>query len=106
MKNTIKIKCKKCDNIIDVDLEDYDLSWEVADSYDHGENGMGEEIHHEAIVDVECPNCNTDGITISLNVWEYPIGAYNDQQIDVDGAELIEGCDIQCLAPIGDVEED
>ena len=63
---------------------------------------MGEELHHEAIIDVECQDCSKDYIQVKLNIWEYPIGAYNDQQIEVEGAELIEGCDIQDFSPIGD----
>lgn len=106
MENTIKLKCNACQNEFEIDLQDYDLSWEVADSFDHGDNGMGEEIHHEAVIEVECPTCgeNKEPIIVTLGVWEYPVGAFNYQEIDVDGAELVEGCDLQKLAPIGDIE--
>ena len=46
MENTIKLKCDACQNEFEIDLQDYDLSWEVADSFDHGENGMGEEMDY------------------------------------------------------------
>lgn len=102
MSYILKLKCDACNSIFDIDLEDYDLSWEIADSFDRGDNAMGEEIHHEAIIDVECPDCGCDDIHVSLNIWEYPLGAYNDQQIEVEGAELVKGCDIQGLSPIGE----
>ena len=106
MENIIKLRCSACNSEFEIDLMDYDLSWDVADSYDHGENGMGEEIHHEAVIEVECPNCGEDQepIIVTLNIWEYPVGIFNDQDIEVDGAQLVEGCDLQSIAPIGDQE--
>ena len=104
MSYIVKLKCDACNSIFDVDLENYDIVWEVADTFDHGDNAMGEELHHEAVIDVSCPDCEKDDIQITLSVWEYPVGAYNNQEIGVDGAELVLGCDIQGLAPIGDIE--
>ena len=106
MAYIIKLKCGACNSVFDIDLEDYDLSWEVADTFDHGDNAMGEEVHYEAIINVECPYCETSDVQVRLSIWEYPVGAYNNQELEVEGAELIEGCDIQGLAPIGDEPED
>ena len=106
MAYLLNLKCDACNCVFDVDLEDYDLSWEVVDTIDHGDNAMGEDVHYEAVIDVECPNCDTADIRVILSIWEYPVGAYNNQEIEVEGAELIMGCDIQGLAPIGDEPEE
>ena len=105
MKETIKLKCDACGSVFEIDFVDYELSWEVVDTDDHGENSMGIELHHEAIIEVECPDCGEarEPITVTLSVWEYPEGVYNNQDIEVDGAELLEGCDLQSIAPIGDM---
>ncbi len=100
MDYIVKIKCDTCGNEFEVDLQEYDITWEVADTFDHGDNAMGEEIHYEAIIDVECPHCN-DTITVTLNVWEYPAGSFNNEEITVEGAELIEDCCLQGIDPIG-----
>lgn len=102
----IRLKCNNCQIEFEIDLQDYDLSWEVADSFDHGENGMGEEVHYESVIEVECPTCGEgkDPILVTLNVWEYPVGAFNYQEIEVEGASLLKECDLQGIAPIGDVE--
>lgn len=107
MSNTIKLKCNSCQDEFEIDLQDYDLSWEVVDTFDHGDNAMGEEIHHEAVIEVDGHSCgeNEEPIVVTLGVWEYPIGAFNYQEIEVEGAEMIEGCDLQDIAPIGDIEQ-
>lgn len=106
MDYIIKLKCNNCQNDFEIDLKDYDLSWDVADSFDHGENGMGEEVHYESVIEVECPTCgeDKDPIIVTLSVWEYPVGAFNNQEIEVEGASLLKECDLQGISPIGDVE--
>ena len=98
----LKVKCLNCGSIIDIDLCDYDLSWEMVEA--DSDRGMGTEFNHEAVVEVECDDCNAD-ISITLNVWEYPEGSSNSQEIEVDGGDLISGCDLSDIAPIGDVPD-
>ena len=76
------------------------MEWELVDTFDHGDNAMGEEYHYEAVIDEECPMCH-EPITVKLNIWEYPVGAYNQQEIEVDGAEIIRACDISFFSPLG-----
>lgn len=99
----IQITCENCGEVLTLDLEDYDLSWEVVES---DERGMGAEIHHQAIVYEECPECESE-ITIILDAWEYPMGMFNMSSIEIEGATLVgKACSLDGLAPIGDEEFD
>lgn len=101
MSHIITVKCDTCSHVFDIDIDNHDVTWELADSFGHGENAMGIENHFEAIIEEECPACHAL-ITVKLNIWEYPVGAYNDQEIEVEGAELINACDISYFTPIGE----
>lgn len=101
MNHIITLKCDTCSHVFDIDLSDYDVKWELVDTFDHGDNAMGIENHYEAMIDVECPICH-DTICVKLNIWEYPVGAYNHQKIEVDGAEIVKACDISHFSPIGE----
>lgn len=98
MDYSLKLKCEACNSLFDVDLEDYDLSWEVVDS---DERSMGAELHHQAEIELECPECDSS-MMITLDVWEYPLGIFNLGEIDVDGAILVKKCSLNGLAPLGD----
>ena len=98
MDYLLEIKCEACNSIFEIDLEDYDLSWEVVESE---ERGMGTELHHQAVLDIECPDCEAP-ITLTLNVWEYPMGIFNNDEIDREGAIVVKKCSLNGLAPIGD----
>lgn len=97
----VRLTCESCGDVFSLDLEDYDLSWEIVES---DERGMGAEIHHQAIVYEECPECESE-ITITLDAWEYPMGIFNTSSIEIEGATLVgKACSLDGLAPIGDVE--
>lgn len=98
MKSILKLKCDVCNSIFEIDLDDYDLSWEVVES---DERNMGTELHHQAQVELECPECEV-AITLTLDVWEYPIGVFNLDEIEADGATVLGKCSLNELAPIGD----
>lgn len=87
--NMIKVKCI-CGEEIDIDLTDTNLSWEIVET---DEREMGTERLYEAEYEVDCCNCN-ETVSITFHVWEYPEGVCNDQEILVDGGELIEECNL------------
>ena len=76
--NSFNIRCSVCGEVITIlkDKLDVDTSF-----YDHGENGMGEEMIYDIHHEMECPECG-NRITIYITGSEYPIGAY-----DYDKAE-------------------
>lgn len=95
----LNLKCDRCRCTFEVNLEDHDLSWEIVETE---ERNMGAEIHHQAIVDLECLDCD-NCVTLILDVWEYPLGAFNTSSVEVEGASLIgEACSLNGFAPIGE----
>lgn len=100
MSHIITVKCDTCGHNFDIDIDNYDIEWELAESFDHGDNAMGEENHFETMISQECPVCH-ETINVNLNIWEYPVGSYNDQNIEVEGADKVNACDISYFSPIG-----
>lgn len=94
----IQIKCSNCEKYITIDLAENKPDWEIVEA---DEREMGTERLHEAIVPLICERCDEE-ITLTLHVWEYPEGFVNMQDIEVEGGELIQECDLeQFLFPEG-----
>lgn len=75
---------------ITIDLKDEDLSWEIEET---DEREMGVERLHETILEKDIEG-EDEPLVITLRVWEYPEGFLNMQEIDVEGGELVEECDL------------
>jgi hypothetical protein len=58
------------------------------------EKSMGKEVLYQAFTEIDD---NTDSesyiIQVTLNVWEYPVGATNMKETEVDGGEVVEDID-------------
>lgn len=81
------VQCKHCGEIIEIDTD-----FECVFSH---ERPMGLETQYQGIVDDCCPNCS-NSIFVSIDVWEYPIGAVETYSIDARGIELVESPDFSC----------
>ena len=75
---------------ITIDLKDEDLSWEIEET---DEREMGVERLHEAILEKDIEG-EDESLIITMRVWEYPEGFLNMQEIEVEGGELVEECDL------------
>lgn len=75
------ICCPRCEEEYEVDLEDYMYD---QSSYEK-ENGMGPDIVYsfDSEDNYRCPECGT---TIHIEGWirEYPVGAYDSEDINID----------------------
>ena len=56
--------------------------------------GMGDEIHHNAEIDFECGSCG-EPLQGTYDVWEYPTGAKNHEEIEVSNGTVTQNCTIQ-----------
>ena len=74
--------------ILNIDLANEDLSWEVVETDDRE---MGVERLHEAILEYNDKDTD-EPIVITLHVWEYPEGVSNMEDIEIEGGELIHDC--------------
>ena len=83
---SFEIVCDTCGKKITIWRDDLDVD---VSSYDHGENGMGEEIIYTIEHEIECPCCeNVISFTITGN--EYPVGAYDYDSCEIFGGEFVE----------------
>ena len=82
--DAILIRCDKCGELFCFDAGDMEFDWRggVVD-----ERGMGYEMEYDSQETCECPNCQNQ-IDLTLHVWEYPMGAFNYQDIDIEGGEI------------------
>ncbi len=89
-EESLLIRCDKCGELFVVDADDLEFEWEggvVAD------RGMGDESQYDAENYVVCPHCGND-IELKFQVWEYPMGAFNYQNIEIEGGEVEEPIDL------------
>lgn len=77
----IVVQCNNCNEVIEVDA---DLEF-----IDSDERQMGAEIFYSSEIEDKCPICGS-AINITLNVWEYPMGAVNYQEELCEGVEILE----------------
>ena len=77
----ISIRCNKCGKIITIDKEEIDFESCV---YEHGENGMGEETEFRHKGCIKCDKCSNE-ISFTIFGWEYPAGAFNNEDCKISG---------------------
>ena len=65
-----------------------DFLWEVVET---DEREMGIERLHEATLDEDIDG---EPVTFIFHVSEYPEGSLNNEEIEVEGADLVQGCSL------------
>ena len=82
--DAILIRCDECRELFALDAGELNFEWEggIVD-----DRGMGYESEYESEESCECPNCMNQ-IDLTLQVWEYPMGAFNNQNLEIDGGEI------------------
>lgn len=86
---TLEIECEICKTHMFFDSADCDFEYEGGT-----ERGMGDENSYKLEIIIECDGCKKE-ISIEYNVYEYPIGAYNNHTIKIEGANLIQEFDFE-----------
>jgi hypothetical protein len=85
----LQIKCKNCGHLISIDCDD--LSF---DEVERNERNDGTEIHHQVIHNFPCTNCKKT-IEVTYDVWEYPDGIKNSDNIEIMNGTVIQRCNVQ-----------
>lgn len=88
--DAILVRCGTCGELFPFDAGDMNFEWEggVVD-----DRGMGYEMEYESQESCFCPNCKKQ-IDLTLQVWEYPMGAFNYQNIKIEGGVIEEPIDL------------
>ncbi len=79
--NDVFIQCGHCGYKFGLHKEELDIECYV---YDRGENSMGEEAEYRIEGFTECPECGQE-ISFRVSGYEYPLGAYNYEDNEIDG---------------------
>ena len=82
----IRVICDNCDHHFTIDKNTFSFEWETLSSF---ERRMGTETEYECTETFECPECGNE-CCITFRVWEYPIGAYNYDEIETNGCNIEE----------------
>ncbi len=81
---SFKVRCKKCDAIIDVnDFTGSDFEITESDKRD-----MGPDNTHEADKEAYCKKCHNN-ITINVRISEYPVGCFQDPDVDIKDGNFV-----------------
>lgn len=98
--DAILVRCGTCGELFDFDAGDMNFEWDggVVD-----ERGMGYEMEYESQESCFCPNCKKQ-IDLTLQVWEYPVGVFNTQNIEIEGGEIEEPIDLSDYICLEDYE--
>lgn len=94
------LKCNHCKEVSDFDADDFTYDWEGGEV---DERGMGPESEYISEETLQCKHCGQP-FDIKFHVWEYPMGAFNYQDIEVDGATLEESLDLSRCISFGDYD--
>lgn len=86
LMDDLLIKCDDCDNEMKICRDDFDFE---SCSYDHGDNGMGDEIEYYCNENISCSKCGRK-INIKISGYEYPVGAFNNETCEINGGEFLE----------------
>ena len=96
----VTIVCSKCRHkkIISNDNFEYDV-----DAVD--ERSMGPEFQHSwKLEEQECEKCHKN-FSLSIDMWEYPIGCINYQEVQIEGALFVNKPEIEELGESNDGED-
>ena len=85
--NDVLLQCNTCKRIIPFLRSDLDFSRE--ECYDHGINGMGDEVRYIIEDDFICPNCMAK-LSYSICGIEYPLGAFDSIHKESAGCRFVD----------------
>ena len=81
LKGTFSIECENCKGQIDFQPSDTDFEPDGG-----SERQMGTENSYLWNYDFKCFDCKKQDITIDYGVYEYPVGAFNTDDVTLKGA--------------------
>lgn len=86
LESDIFIRCECCGCVFGVHKDEIEFE---SYGYDHGENGMGDEVEYRHDGVIECENCGNE-ISFRISGFEYPVGAFDYEDYEIEGGEFTE----------------
>ena len=96
----VVVECSRCHHQMTFQCNDVEDESEAID-----ERSMGTEYQHTWKVEFDCEKCG-ETISLSVDMWEYPIGCVNYQEQQIDGASFVNEPEIEELGEPGDGEDE
>lgn len=95
MLDYITLSCPCCSQDFNFELNDFVTDIDVIDE----DREMGEETEYTIeCEEFSCPHCSQP-ISINGRVWEYPVGSFNDSDLEIFSAEDEENDDDENETP-------
>ncbi len=88
-KDELIFKCGYCRYTNKVQIKNLFFEYECITST---ERNMGMEYEYQLTKQIGCMKCGNDA-NITYLIWEYPVGAHNNDQISIDEGEIIQSPD-------------
>jgi len=83
--NYLKFKCNSCLRVHRYNKSDFNLDFEIVE---RSSRNMGIENHYQAQENFICSCKNI--IEAKFDLWEYPVGMHNYDNVEIDNAELLD----------------
>lgn len=100
-KTSLLIRCDNCGELFEIDVNDFVFDWQAECGK---ERSMGYEREYISYEYCECPLCKQDN-DIELQVWEYPVGVFADQEIDVSHGSVERTINLSSFINFNDYDE-
>ncbi len=97
VKGTFSLTCNKCGKQHGFNEEETDFDMNMG-----SERSMGSENGYSWEIEFDCDNCGNT-IEINYEVWEYPVGAFNNDSVKINGGTEVKRFDYEFF---GEPDED
>lgn len=82
--DVLVVQCDECEDIIIIGKDEIDWDWQIVST---DEREMGSATEYEHTENIECDNGHL--IEVTFRIWEYPMGAIEDSEIECEGGEIL-----------------
>lgn len=82
------VKCDECQELCIITQDDFEFNGSLTEESMNDEC-MGSQTRYDYTYVGTCDNCEHQ-FTVKIFYWEYPEGAFNDDDYDTDGCSIID----------------
>lgn len=100
-ESSLLVCCDNCGKLFEIDTNNFYFDWQVESV---SERSMGPESEYVSYENFECPSCKQEN-EIELHVWEYPVGAFNYQEINVSHGTVEKSINLSNFISFDDYDE-
>lgn len=99
-ESSLLVRCDNCGELFEIDTNNFSFEWQIESGT---ERSMGPESEYVSHENSKCPFCKQYN-EIELHVWEYPVGAFNNQDISVSHGTIEKSINLSNYISFGDYD--